>query len=138
MATPVILEIVQRNGRTHASTGSPWEPRIGYSRAIRTGDTITVSGTVGVLPDGTYPKGGAAQARRAFDLIFAALEALGGKRTDVVRTRMFVTDIGEFDAIGAVHGELFREVRPAATMVEVSKLVDADARIEIEVDAIVV
>lgn len=136
--TPTVRpEIVQRNGRSHASTGSPWEARIGYSRALRTGNVITVSGTVGILPDGRYPVGGAAQARRAFELIFAAVEALGGKRSDVVRTRMFVTDIGDFEAIGAVHGELFAEVRPAATLVEVTRLVDAEARIEVEVEAIV-
>lgn len=132
------IETFRRNGRIFASTGSPWEPRVGYARAVRTGETITVSGTVGILPDGSYPPGAAAQARRAFQLVLAAIEALGGKRTDVVRTRMFVTDIAGFEEIGAVHGELFADVRPAATMVEVSRLVDADAVIEIEADAIVV
>jgi len=132
------IETFQRHGRTYASTGSPWEPRVGYARAVRTGDVIAVSGTVGILPDGRYPESAADQTRRAFQLALAAVEALGGRRTDVVRTRMFVTDIARFEEVGAVHGELFSDVRPAATMVEVTKLVDAAAVIEIELDAVVV
>jgi enamine deaminase RidA (YjgF/YER057c/UK114 family) len=128
----------EAHGRRYASTGSKWEPIIGYSRAVRTGQTITVTGTVGVNADGSYPAGVADQARRALEIITAAVEALGGKLTDVVRTRMFVTDIAQWEALGRVHGEVFGEIRPATTMVEVTKLIDKDALVEIEADAIVV
>jgi enamine deaminase RidA (YjgF/YER057c/UK114 family) len=127
----------EANGRKYASTGSKWEPIIGYSRAVRTGNVITVTGTVGVNADGTYPDGMKAQARRALEIIRAAVEALGGQVTDVVRTRMFVTDISQWQELGAAHGEVFGEIRPATTMVEVAKLIDGPALVEIEADAIV-
>jgi len=136
MAT-VNVTVREAHGRRYASTGSKWEPIIGYSRAVRTGDVITVTGTVGVNSDGSYPAGVAAQARRAFEILQAALEALGGKTTDIVRTRMFVTDITQWEALGRVHGEIFGEIRPATTMVEVAKLIDKEALVEIEADAIV-
>lgn len=134
----VKISLSERNGRTYASTGSAWEPIVGYSRAVRTGDTITVTGTVGVGADGQFPEGVAAQTRRALEIVLAAIEALGGKKTDVVRTRLFVTDISQWEAVGKVHGEVFADVRPATTMVEVAKLIDGAALIEIEADAIVV
>ena len=93
-------------------------------------------GTVGLEADGTYPATIGAQARRALAIIRAAIEALGGRMEDVVRTRMFVTDIAAFDEVGRAHGEVFRDIRPATSMVEVSKLVDG-ALVEIEADAIV-
>jgi enamine deaminase RidA (YjgF/YER057c/UK114 family) len=134
----VNVTVHEANGRRYASTGSKWEPIIGYSRAVRTGNVITVTGTVGVNADGSYPAGVAAQARRALEIIGAAVEALGGKVTDVVRTRLFVVDIGQWEELGKAHGEVFGEIRPATTMVEVTRLIEAAALVEIEADAIVV
>ena len=136
MAGSVKITTSERNGRTYASSGSPWEAVVGYSRAVRTGDTITVTGTVGIGAEGTFPAGAAAQTRRALEIIQAAIEALGGRLSDVVRTRIFVTDIAEWEAVGKVHGEVLGAVRPATTMVEVAKLIDGDALVEIEADAI--
>jgi enamine deaminase RidA (YjgF/YER057c/UK114 family) len=133
----VNVTVIDRQGRKTASTGSKWEPIIGYSRAVRAGNQIFVTGTVGVNADGKYPAGMGAQARRAFEIIQAALEALGGKLSDVVRTRMFVTDISKWEELGKVHGELFGETRPCTTMVEVAKLIDKEALVEIEADAVV-
>ena len=133
----VNVTVREANGRRYASTGSKWEPIIGYSRAVRTGNVITVTGTVGVNADGSYPTGVGAQARRSLEIVQAAVEALGGKLSDIVRTRMFVTDITQWEELGRVHGELFGEIRPATTMVEVTKLIDKDALVEIEADAIV-
>ena len=119
------------------SSGSPWEPKVGYCRAVRSGDLITVSGTVGINADGSYPATAGDQARRALAIIRAAVEALGGRLEHVVRTRMFVTDIGTFDEVGRAHGEVFGAIRPATSMVEVSRLVDEAALVEIEADAVV-
>jgi enamine deaminase RidA (YjgF/YER057c/UK114 family) len=137
VADDVSVTVAEIAGRPHASSGSPWEPRVGYCRAVRSGDLISVSGTVGINADGTYPPTASGQARRAFAIIRAAVEALGGRLEDVVRTRMFVTDIADFDEVGRVHGEVFGAIRPATSMVEVSRLVDAAALIEIEADAVV-
>lgn len=138
MSANVKIQTSERNGRTYASSGSKWEPLVGYSRAVRTGNMIAVTGTVGIGPDGKFPEGAAAQARRALEIILAAIKALGGKPTDVIRTRMFVTDISRWEEIGKVHGEIFGEIRPATTMLEVAKLIDDAALIEIEADAVVV
>ena len=127
----------EANGRRHASTGSKWEPIIGYSRAVRTGNVIAVTGTVGVNSDGSYPPTLEGQARRSLEIIAAALQALGAGLKHVVRTRIFVTDISKWEEVGRVHGDVFREIRPATTMVEVAKLIDAQAMVEIEADAVV-
>ena len=103
---------------------------------MRSGDTITVTGTVGIGADGSFPAGAAAQTRRALEIIQAAIEALGGRLSDVVRTRIFVTDISQWEAVGKVHGEVLGAVRPATTMVEVARLIDDAALVEIEADAI--
>jgi enamine deaminase RidA (YjgF/YER057c/UK114 family) len=137
MATDVRITLTESAGRRRASSGSPWEPKIGYSRAVRVGSTIAVTGTVGIHADGTFPKTAGEQTRRALQIIQAAIEALGGRLDDVVRTRLFVTDISQWEAIGAVHGEVFGAIRPATTMVEVAKLIDGAALVEIEADAIV-
>jgi enamine deaminase RidA (YjgF/YER057c/UK114 family) len=137
VADDVRVTVEDIAGRPRASSGSPWEARVGYCRAVRSGDLITVSGTVGIDPDGSYPLTVGDQARRALAIIRAALEALGGRLEDVVRTRMFVTDITSFDEVGQVHGEVFGAIRPATSMVEVSRLVDEAALIEIEADAVV-
>jgi len=137
MANDVKITVTESGGRKRASSGSAWEPKVGYSRAVRVGNTIAITGTVGVNADGTFPKTIGEQTRRALQIIQAAIEALGGRIEDVVRTRMFVTDISQWEAVGAVHGEVFGTIRPATTMVEVAKLIDAAAFVEIEADAIV-
>jgi enamine deaminase RidA (YjgF/YER057c/UK114 family) len=129
--------IASRNNTKTCSTGSAWEPKLGYSRAVRKGNTICVTGTVGVNADGTYTPDVAAQARRSLAVIKGAIEALGGKITDVVRTRMFVTDVTQWEKVASVHGDVFGEIRPATTIVQVARLIDAEAMIEIEADAIV-
>lgn len=121
-----------------ASSTSPYEAAYGFSRAVRTGDRILVSGTAPVEDDGSSTPGdAAAQARRCFAIILKAIEELGGTDSDVVRTRMFITDPADADLVGAVHGELFRNVRPAATMVVVSALLRDEWRVEIEAEALV-
>ena len=136
MSSSVNITTSERNGRRYASSGSAWEPIVGYSRAVRSGDTITVTGTVGIGADGSFPAGAAAQTRRALEIIQAAIEALGGRLADVVRTRIYVTDISEWEAVGKVHGEVLGAIRPATTMVQVAKLIDEAALVEIEADAI--
>ena len=130
-----VSERSERGGRRCASSGSPWEPIVGYSRAVRTGNVIAVSGTVGANTDGSYASSLAEQTRRALEIIRAALEALGGRLEHVTRTRIFVTDISRWEEAAAVHGKVFAEIRPATTMVEVARLIDAAALIEIEADA---
>jgi enamine deaminase RidA (YjgF/YER057c/UK114 family) len=137
MATEVKVTVVDRHGRKTASTGAAWEPIVGYSRAVRSGAAIAVSGTVGINPDGTYPTSLGEQTRRALAIIRAAVEALGGRLEHVIRTRMFVTDIGRWEEAARAHGEVFGEIRPATSMVEVSRLIDADALVEVEADAVV-
>ena len=124
--------------RRSTHSASPFETAFGFSRAIRVGDRILVSGTAPVEPDGgSTPGDAAAQARRCFAIIHGAIEELGGSAADVVRTRMFITDTADAEAVGAVHGEIFRDIRPAATMVVVSALLRPEWRIEIEAEALV-
>jgi enamine deaminase RidA (YjgF/YER057c/UK114 family) len=137
MSSSVNVSVREVGDRKLASTGSKWEPVIGYSRAVRVGDSIFVTGTVGVEADGSLAPTLEAQSRRALTIIRAAIEALGGSIADVVRTRVYVTDILKWEEVGRVHGEVFGEVRPALTMVEVSKLIDAAAFVEIEADAVI-
>jgi enamine deaminase RidA (YjgF/YER057c/UK114 family) len=110
---------------------------MGYSRAVRSGNIIAVTGTVGINADGKYPKTIGEQTRRSLAIIRAAIEALGGKLEHVIRTRMFVTDVSKWEEVAKVHGTVFAEIRPATSILEVAKLIDAKAMIEIEVDAIV-
>ena len=133
----VRITVSERHGRRSASSGSRWEPVFGYSRAVRTGNVIAVSGTVGINADGTYAPSITEQTRRALEIIRAALEALGGRLEQVIRTRMFVTDISRWEEVAAAHGKVFGEIRPATTLVEVARLIDGEAQIEIEADAIV-
>ena len=122
--------------RHRISSGSPFEPSIGFSRALRVGDRVIVSGTGPVLPGGGCPDGAGPQARRCFEIIGAALVEAGGALDDIVRTRMFLTAAEDGAAVGAVHGELLGHVRPAATMVVVAALLDPAWRVEIEAEAV--
>lgn len=131
------ITVSERHGRQCASSGAKWEPIMGYSRAVRSGNVIAVTGCVGVNADGSYAKSVGAQAARSLAIIRAAIEALGGKLEHVIRTRMYVTDVSQWEEVARVHGEVFKDIRPATTIVEVPRLIDADAKIEIEADAIV-
>jgi len=123
--------------RGRVSSGSPYEPLIGFSRAVRAGDRVLVSGTGPVWPDGGCDPDPEAQARRCLEIIAAALDEAGATPADVVRTRMYLTDAADWEAVARAHGELFAEVRPAATMVVVAGLLDARWRVEIEAEAVV-
>lgn len=124
--------------RKHHRSASPYEEQIGFSRAVRAGGRILVSGTAPIGPDGETVEGDAyVQARRCFEIAVAAVEALGGTAGDVVRTRMYLTDAGDWEAVGRAHGERFRGVDPAATMVVVKELLDPRWKVEIEVEAVV-
>ena len=121
------------------SSGSPYEPKVGISRAVRAGVFVTVSGTAPLGPDGqTIGKGDpAAQARRCLEIIATALEKAGASLRHVVRTRTLLTRIEDWQAVAEVHGEFFREIRPANTIMQVSRFIDPDWLIEFEADAVV-
>lgn len=136
MSANIKISVHERAGRRCASSGSKWEPIIGYSRAVRSGNLIAVTGTVGINEDGTYPKTVQDQTRRSLAIIQAAIQALGGRLDQVLRTRMFLTDISQWQEVAKAHGEAFGEIRPATTIVEVAKLIDKDALIEIEADVV--
>jgi enamine deaminase RidA (YjgF/YER057c/UK114 family) len=123
--------------RRRVSSGGPWEATAGYSRAVVVGDTCWVAGTTDAGPDGRsrHPGDIAGQARAAFDIIERALTEAGFRFDEIVRIRMFVTDMAAKDALMAVQSERFRDIRPAATLVEVSALIDPSLLVEIEADA---
>ena len=133
----VSITVHDRAGRKCASSGSKWEPLMGYSRAVRSGPFIAVTGSVGINADGTYSPSLADQTARSLTIIRAALEALGGTLEQVIRTRMYVTDVSRWEEVARVHGQVFSEIRPATTIVEVARLIDDAALIEIEADAFV-
>ena len=120
-----------------ATSGSPYEATVGFSRAVRKGDTVYVSGTAPIWPDGHVSPDASAQTRRCWEIALAALTELGGSTADVVRTRHFVTDRDVVEAVAAVHGEVFGEVRPASTVVLVAGLVDERWLVEVELEAVV-
>jgi enamine deaminase RidA (YjgF/YER057c/UK114 family) len=123
--------------RKNVSSGAPWEPIVGYSRAVRVGPLVQVAGTAAVGADGktVAPGDGGAQARHILGIIEAALREAGAKLEHVTRTRIYVTDISQWEAIGRAHGERFGSIRPVTTMVEVSKLIAPDMVVEIEAEA---
>lgn len=117
---------------------SPFAPTVGYSRAVRVGTQIHVSGTAAVMPDGAPPPADAyAQARRCLDIIVAALAELGARPEDVVRTRVYITSGDHWEAVGRAHGEVFGDVRPASAMLVITGMIDPRFLVEIEADAVV-
>ncbi len=124
--------------RRSIGTGSPWEGVVGYSRAVRVGDVVHVAGTTAVHDGQVVAPGDAyRQARTALEIVVAALSECGASPADVVRTRLYVTDIRDWEAVGRAHGEVFAEVRPASTMVQVGALIDPELLVEIEAEAVV-
>lgn len=119
------------------SSGGKWEPIVGYSRAVRVGNQVFVAGTTAADSNGNVSGDAYEQTQKILITIHKALEAVGASLADVVRTRMFVANIEDWEAIGRAHGEVFREIRPVATMVEVSRLIAPEMLIEIEVDAVI-
>jgi len=126
-------------GKQHISSGSPYEPRLGISRAVRSGRIIAIAGTAPIGPDGkTVGKGdAAAQARRCIEIIANALEQAGASLSDVIRTRILLTHIEDWERVGLVHGEFFGSIRPANTVMQVTRFIDTEWLVEIEADAVI-
>ena len=134
---PIPKTMTEKTGRQYVDSGTPWEAMAGYARAVRVGERIWVSGTTAVGPDGLVGEGDAgAQARFIFDKIERALTALGAGMDDVVRTRMFVSDVRHWEAVARAHGERFGAIRPATTLVE-ARLVASELLVEIEAEALI-
>ena len=131
----VNIRVEKVGGRECAFSGATWEDKVGYARAVRSGDFILVSGTVGTNADGTFPSSLSDQTRRAFEIIQAAIEALGGKLEHVVRTRITMADISKWSEVAVIHHELFASVRPASSIGASPAGIDGEVLVEIEVDA---
>jgi enamine deaminase RidA (YjgF/YER057c/UK114 family) len=124
------------SGRRRIASGSPYEPVVGFSRAVRVGGRVLVSGTAPIWPDGSCDPDPAAQAARCLEIILAALAEAGAGPEHVVRTRTYLVDPADWEAVGRAHGAVFAEIRPAATMVVVAGLLDPRWRVEIEAEAV--
>ena len=122
--------------RANISSGSPYEPTVGFSRAVRIGDRVVVAGTAPIWPDDFVDPDPTTQARRCLEIMLTALAEAGGSAEDVVRTRMFITEASHAEAIGDAHGEVFAHIRPAATMVVVAALLDPRWVVEMELEAV--
>jgi enamine deaminase RidA (YjgF/YER057c/UK114 family) len=123
--------------RRRVSSGSPYEPLIGFSRAVRVGDRVLVSGTAPVRPDGEVDPDAAAQAQLCFEIVRDALADLGAAMSDVVRTRVYLVDAADGEAVGRAHGEAFGAAKPASSVVVVAGLLDSRWRVEVEAEAVV-
>lgn len=123
-------------GRVNVQSGSPFEAAIGFSRAVRVGDRVIVSGTAPIWPDGSVNPDSGAQARRCIEIALGALEQVGGRAEDVVRTRTYLVDAADGEAVGEAHREAFSGIRPASTMVVVSGLLDPRWKVEMEMEAV--
>lgn len=129
-------DLITANGIRRWGSGGPWEPVVGYSRVVRAGDWVHVAGTTATVEGRVVGVGDAGeQTRVALGLIADALARAGASLDDVVRTRLFVVDIGQWEAVGRAHGEVFGAIRPVATMVEVARLIDPEHLVEIEAEA---
>ena len=130
---------MSNESRQRVSSGSPYEPRIGISRGVRAGRIIAIAGTAPIGADRktVAPGDAAAQARRCFEIVRAALEQLGASINDVTRTRILLTRIEDWEAVAVVHGEVFKDVRPANTIMQVVRFIDPDWLVEVEADAVV-
>jgi enamine deaminase RidA (YjgF/YER057c/UK114 family) len=122
--------------RTRVASGSPYEPVVGFSRAVRAGERVLVAGTAPIWPDGSCDPDPGAQAARCLEIILAALAEVGAGPEHVVRTRMFILDAADWEAVGRAHGEVFASVRPVASMVVVAGLLDPRWRVEMEAEAV--
>ena len=128
---------MERRDRQLISSGSPYEGSIGFSRAVRVGDRVIVAGTAPVWPDGEVDPDPERQAERCIEIMLAALAQAGGTAADVVRTRMYLVDAGDWEAVGRAHGRFFRDTRPASTMVVVAGFLDPRWKIEMEAEALI-
>jgi enamine deaminase RidA (YjgF/YER057c/UK114 family) len=127
------------SARVNVGSGAPWEPVVGYSRVVRVGNHVWVAGTTAAGPDGGL-RGGAdagAQTTTVLAKIASALESVGASLAHVVRTRIYVTDIADWEAVGRAHGDVFRDIRPACTLLAVARLIAPELRVEIEADAVI-
>ncbi len=125
------------SGRRRVSSGSPYEPTIGFSRAIRAGDRVMVSGTAPIWPNGACDPDPETQAARCLEIMLAAMRELGAGSQHVVRTRSYLVNAADWEAVGRAHGAVFHDVRPASTMVVVAALLDPRWRVEMEAEAVV-
>jgi len=124
--------------RKNITTGAPWEQKVGYSRAVRIGNTVEVSGTVAIMENEVVGVGDPySQTKRILEIITEVLELAGASINDVIRTRIYVTDIGYWEDVGRAHGEVFKNIMPATSMIEISKLIDSDFLVEIEATALI-
>jgi enamine deaminase RidA (YjgF/YER057c/UK114 family) len=132
-------QAMHNQSRQRVSSGSPYEPRVGISRGVRAGRIVAIAGTAPIGPDGktVAPDNAAAQARRCLEIIRAALEQLGASLADVTRTRILLTRIEDWESVATVHGEFFKDIRPANTVMQVVRFIDPEWLVEIEADAVI-